>query len=692
MRTIPGLSGVVCVAGAALLCFARMGQAAPAEEARLTADTPAAYAAAFAERTGDWKAGDDAFEGRSPLRKEIPGAEPGDFVNDAHTYFVVKGVNLWRYALAGDAAWQDYAFETTVKVLDPAPLEGIRPGQDNVFMNYQWGREAIGSDAGLVVRYQGPDRYYMVRLSTAYQHLELWKTRGGVVQVKPFAFKAGTDYRVAVSAHGPWITVAVDGKEVLKYADPVEPIPSGKVGVAVRESRVAFSKASVAPLEGKPDPVPAHKPDFQLRDWVGRRYIFDGDEPIAHFSPQATLQEVKMVPGLMPMVIVDSTPPTWGNLDWKLEQTQLTFGKTGKTFTFAAERDDKADRCKGYGDWLLSYDPAVGYIWDFRARIEVLVDGKVKKWNLDLLDFCIYQTVAPATDKLPQCRTRPNFCLYERPDGKYGCYPANHQFKNNNAGASPELAIRKGGFVGTTVDDWAFVAELPDDNEHLYWADYCAWGLDQHIMPSCTNGFTLAAKGDVYRGHARIHALPPARVQQVVRDGVRPGERPANQRELFAHFEPVNRFDDIVMAVAGDSKTRWIGTYTIDRSVGRGDKLSMRLDAVAGKPPVSAMLDQVGPSFRTGPYLAPKYRIGGWVKADAFKGKVAVRMDNITFAKPRDAAKPEASLEIAGASEWKFIGFETEFPHLAHLWRLTVEAQGEGSVWVDDFEISPLKP
>ena len=53
------------------------------------------------------------------------------------------------------------------------------------------------------------------------------------------------------------------------------------------------------------DPVPAHVPAFKLREWVGRQYIFDGDEPIAWINPKESgmLQEVKLVPGLMPMLI-----------------------------------------------------------------------------------------------------------------------------------------------------------------------------------------------------------------------------------------------------------------------------------------------------------------------------------------------------------------------------------------------------
>ena len=357
-----------------------------------------------------------------------------------------------------------------------------------------------------------------------------------------------------------------------------------------------------------------------------------------------------MVPGVMPMIL-NGTTPTWGCLDWK-DDASIKVNSEGETLSFSVQKDDKQGRCKGYGDWVLSYDPKVGYVWDLKGRVEVLVDGKIQKWALNIADPCFYQTVAPATNKLPQCRTAPNYSIYTRTDGRYGYYPVNHQFKNNNFAKPSELLIRKGGFLGTTVDDWALVMELPDDNADTYWGDYCAWGLDQHVAPvtdpTNTNKFDIAAKGEVYQGHVRFHAMPPDQVQQILKVAVLPDDKPENHDEMFAHVEPVNDFSEIVPRVAGDSKVRWLGAYTIDRTVGHSNHISMRIDAADAAKKGMPNLDAIGPSYRTVPYLAPQYRIGFWVKADNFKGTVALKISNVLLQSGHQSPLPTASQQING--------------------------------------------
>ena len=652
----------------------------------------------FHTSVGEWKTDDQGLVGSSPHYRDLPGTDLGDFTNDAHTYFVVHAVNLWRYAIAGQSDWKDYTLATTVHILDPAPLDGVRPGQDCVFMNYQWGREAIGSDAGLCVRYQGPDRYYMVRLSSSYQHIELWKTKGGVVCVKPFPFVAGKDYRLSVTANGCWITVMVDGTEIIRYYDPVAPILSGKVALGVRESRVRFSNLQVDAVTPDATAAPAHVANFHLRDWVGRHYIFDGDEPIANLVinsgglAHGGLQEVKLVPGLMPMMILDSCAE-WGT-GWT-DDYRYTVQQEGKQFSMRIELKNRNGFSAGTGIWTLTYDPKVGYLWEMHARVEVLVDDKVQKWTFNLADPCFYQTVSPATSKMPTCRTVPNYALYTRAvDGLYGWFPTNHQFINNGGASEQELTIRKGGFFSTTVDDWAAVVEVPADNEWQYDAGYCAWGLDEHIGPLYTPG-TKAQKGEVFTGHVRYYALPPEKVQEIIAKGVLPNDRPANHVERLVHEEPMNHFTDVVAAVAGDSKLRWLGGYTIDRTQGRNDKICMRIDATDAQRLGSPHMT-MGASNRTGPYTGLKYRIGMWVKADTFTGKVTLTMKNIIFpdhtntGAQRTIENPSASLQIKGKCDWTFVSFETPYPRQAHAWDMQIDIDGQGAIWVDDIEFTPL--
>ena len=159
---------------AVLSCWCSVGLAGPIG---LSIKNATDFNQSFEIVNGEWTANDRGVIGMSPRYRDLPGTKLGDFADDAHTYFVVHAVNLWRYATVGAGDWDNYTIETTVKILDAAPLAGVRPGQDCVFMNYQWGREAMGSDAAIVVRYAGPDHNYMVRLSSGFGHVELWKTR-----------------------------------------------------------------------------------------------------------------------------------------------------------------------------------------------------------------------------------------------------------------------------------------------------------------------------------------------------------------------------------------------------------------------------------------------------------------------------------------------------------------------------------
>lgn len=641
---------------------------------------------------GDWQVTDSGIIGSSPRYRDLPGTQLGSFADDAHTYFVVHAVNLWRYALLGSTNLTDYTIETRVKILNPAPLNGIRPGQDCVFINYQWGREAMGSDAAIVVRHAGPDQNYMVRLSTGYGHLELWKTKGGVVRVIPFPFVANTEYQLAVTVAGHWIVVAVDGKELIRYCDNVDPIETGKAGVAVRESKVQFTDIRITPVPAITAAAPAHKPNFKIRPWVGRSYIFDGDEPIAHFANRPDmplLEEVKLAPGVMPFCTLPGSC-SWG-IDWKTN-IQFRVARDGGTLAWTWALEEKNGNCTGTSTWTLTYDSKVGYIWDHKAKLTALTDDK-QRWGFDLTDPCFYQTVAPATSKMPTCRTHPNYALWQGTNGQYYSFLANHQCKNGGGVSESDRLIKLGGFWATTVDDWAAVFELPNDNPFQYVADYCHWGLDQHISPSAigVNGSAIKApakKGAVYEGHIRVYPFTPAKLKELLAKSVpAPSVNPAQlSQPMLVHEEPINHFSEVVNAVAGDSKLRWLGRYTIDRAIGHGDSISMRIAAE------DAPWLEMGSSYRTGPYTGLKYRIGFWVKADDFKGKVSINAKDFNWPGKDKVPEQKAELEIDGKCDWTHVSFETDFPRLAHLWKMLIDVHGKGAVWVDDVEIVPLDP
>jgi hypothetical protein len=50
----------------------------------------------------------------------------------------------------------------------------------------------------------------------------------------PFAWELEKEYTITVSANGPQLTVAVDGREYISYRDDEEPYLSGCIGLSVR--------------------------------------------------------------------------------------------------------------------------------------------------------------------------------------------------------------------------------------------------------------------------------------------------------------------------------------------------------------------------------------------------------------------------------------------------------------------------
>lgn len=659
---------------------------------------------AIAEAAGpSWKATATGLEAKGPRYHDLPETALDGMEDNAYAYFQSRAVNLWQYAFLGDAKGKDYTLTATVRVLDPAPLKGSRPGEGNIFMNYQWGREAIGSDVGLIVRHTDADNYYQVRLSTGYGHVELWKTHGGVVQVKPFAFEAGKDYRVAVTASGPWIIVSVDGQELIRYADPVEPLLTGNAGLAVRESTVSFSDVTVTDVPAITEAVPAHKPDFHIRKWVGRDYIFDGDEPVGHITAdRSVFEELKLRPGLMPMLIAPTTPTVWGEGSDKLKWSnkgKMDVLAEGNELKLTLGPVDDNGIAQPTGQWRLSYDAKQNsYVLDGQLTVAVLKGDVLSKWgSFNLTDPMFYQLLASSTDAMPACRSHDNAAIFLRADGVLCAFPLNHAGKNNAFAPSHELAIKPDGYWVTVVDGWGVATEIPADNTIRYYGDYCEWGLDQHIAElwkpdqGSYAGISMkespAKAGDRFEGHIRYRLWDRQEVSAALAKGVRPasGKNDLPNRPFIAHLEPVNNCATILPMVNGTSRSMWQGDYEIVRDTGRNDNSCMRLSG--GK---SAKSGAIGPSFRAGPYLAKTYKVGAWVRSRDFHGTIRCAIDSVAYPKPNTDPKPSAEVKFDGPGDWVWLGFETSIPRQAYFFSWLFEAKGTGSIDIDDITLEPI--
>ena len=72
-------------------------------------------------------------------------------------------------------------------------------------------------------------------------------------------------------------------------------------------------------------------------------------------------------------------------------------------------------------------------------------------------------------------------------------------------------------------------------------------------------------------------------------------------------------------------------------------------------------------------------------------GRKPCSSDTAAYCRAR-AKLPEvkAELPIDGKINWTYVSFEADFPRQCYNWALRIDAAGEGAVWVDDMDVTPL--
>ncbi|MBY0233241.1 MAG: hypothetical protein K2W96_28505, partial [Gemmataceae bacterium] len=148
---------------------------------------------------------------------------------------------------------------------------------------------------------------YRVQVSHKTQTVALVRfPEGGYVRVADCSLEAGKRHSLTMRVAANLVTVGIDGKELIRYADP---LPKGKPGLAFGTgsgAKVEISEPALAALPRvHPAPVPAHRPAFSARKWLGGRWwFFDGQEPILLLPSTASpsLNCAKLRPGGKPML------------------------------------------------------------------------------------------------------------------------------------------------------------------------------------------------------------------------------------------------------------------------------------------------------------------------------------------------------------------------------------------------------
>jgi len=574
--------------------------------------------------TDTWTITDRGMELNAPVWRQQRKAALDGFEEFHETYWLYRYLPMWRYALAGEEDWRDYTVEVTYRIKRYAPKEPYRAG--SCFVNYQWGRENPGLDAAVIVRYQDPTHFYMVRVSSVYQHLELWKPWGGIVQVKPYAVKLGDHRQLRVTASRRWIVVEADGKELRRYYDPEIPIASGKVGVAVRESHTEFSDFLVHPADPIRDRAPEHTPDFQVREWAGYPYVFDGAEPIGRVEEiweewrqygETRMLETKLRPGAMPTLLMalGTTNYAAGFL-WQPEPIEVL--EKGPSLRFRLPLQERKGRGVTTVDMTVTCEAGRGYIWDKRIEMTIKEGPRVTtKSFCGLLDdpwyYVIREEAGARLGRRPSCvPCNYPWVVWTGEDGalrKCTLTPVGAYGYSGYPG-SPEKVAPDGFLAAVLTPETAAVMDFPHVATGVPDFEICTNCLDLHVsvqdpaLPQYLNGET-------YRGRIRHYAWTKEEIAAYL-DKAEIRAQPTDNRGVV-YKEPVNHFQKTVSLGESHPYALWEGRMRHDETLGHGDQACLALvfdEKARGQAVVPRNSASVKFMDWTGPYLAKQYRIG----------------------------------------------------------------------------------
>lgn len=619
---------------------------------------------------------------------------------------------IWSFALAGEASWSNYAVDCRLALVRPADRhDGMELGAFVAFADHA---NLGGYEAGIILRYQSPQKFYRVAVSSLWKEVIVWRPSGGVVQAVDFPFEAGKTYRLVAQCRGPRIVVYVDGRLLIDWWDTADPIESGKSGLARKEGESYFAAVKIDPLETPAEKTPVQAPRFRERKWHNLRFFFDNNEPIFTLRDDNYLDLMKLRPGYRPILFTGNfvNDHAISSVN-RVKRYRLV--KDGSQLVIETTGADSKGKSPATCDArvVVSYDAADNlYTYDQTCTTHIPDEAAGRAGSVwDHGDPVFLGGVGSANTRDPNC-PKPTYqwSVFQSTDGAFYKVPLNHNLFFDGAGETGGGPFNAGGFGMVVVGDPVLspVVRVPDrsaDFEDKHGFAHCWWAYDIHIGfypkmtlgngPACHAMVERLGRGGFYPPTVNGSVPPGNYVTRVVYTGM----NAAAAKQILAEarfYKPhnldveipvytagigrVEPFDKIVLLASPHPEHRiWAGL--IDGQVGHGDRCSLRLDG-----PTEAWT-QTGGSYFTGAY-AKKIRVSGWVKTRSVQGEGPAiglrRFDN------RKAFEFHAT-GITGTTDWTPFSYVTEFP--AECWGVTLywRNSGTGTAWFDDFKIESVE-
>lgn len=132
--------------------------------------------------------------------------------------------NTTTALITAGQSWTDYTYEAKVKL----PI--------------------ANANAGIIFRVQDANNYYMYRINSSNQKVELYKSVGGQLTLAdsaPFTAAAQQWYTIMAVVQGNSIKGYIDGQLMMEWTNPVTELTAGKIGFRTTSANAAFDNAIV---------------------------------------------------------------------------------------------------------------------------------------------------------------------------------------------------------------------------------------------------------------------------------------------------------------------------------------------------------------------------------------------------------------------------------------------------------------
>ncbi|MBI3874590.1 MAG: hypothetical protein HY300_01190 [Verrucomicrobia bacterium] len=462
--------------------------------------------------------------------------------------------------------------------------------------------------------------------------------------------------------------------------------------------KVSFSNVTLGSASAPPAvAATVHVPDFKLREWRRRPWVFDGAEPIMLVAtPHAgdpCHQNVKLRPGLKPLVMWNASWDIANQGAFKeganrISEVAATGG--GDSLTLAWSARHVADAYELRSKMKIGWNAAQRvYVYDVDSELE-MQPGKQFTFRYGF-DFEHHTALDPfAWESL----------LLKSADGKMFRRPLTPY----DSGPIENLATQEGfrAWVGRRGEPFVVgpvveyeISSGTSTGRKLNTA-VCAWAYDTGVsFPTET-----LKGGDKIEVRYRYTGLPAAELV-AMRDKAAPP--PLQRTDPKRHFIFCDTFPKVDFAQFASLADPWpygrvpflsghnaLPHYALATNTGFHGGYAMRLGP-RGHALASLPVKQ--------PLAPGRYIVSAWAKADNLLGpgakmELLLTKDNTGHGYARmnaaNVLKSETHFVGTGTFDWKRVGFVSAIAGSAKNLAIEFDNSGTGEVLFTDFEILPL--